>query len=84
MSASVHIGEISEFTSDWTILDKPNWGFKIISSCKCLSGFMHVRLIVQVHARNKGFKSEQEKQELLTELASITFDYSGAELQNVL
>lgn len=43
-----------------------------------------VRLIVQVHARNKGFKSEKEKQELLKELASITFDYSGAELQNVL
>lgn len=40
--------------------------------------------ILQVHSRNKGFKSEKEKQELLKELASITFDYSGAELQNVL
>jgi len=45
---------------------------------------MTLVLIVQVHARNKGFKSEKEKQELLKELASITFDYSGAELQNVL
>lgn len=45
---------------------------------------MTVRLHVQVHSRNKSFKSEKEKQELLKELASISFDYSGAELQNVL
>lgn len=37
-----------------------------------------------MHARNKGFNSEREKEELLKELAGITFDYSGAELQNVL
>lgn len=37
-----------------------------------------------MHARNKGFRSEKEKEELLKELASTTFDYSGAELQNVL
>jgi hypothetical protein len=52
--------------------------------CRSLSGFMAIRLLLQVHSRNKGFKSEKEKQELLKELASITFDYSGAELQNVL
>ncbi|CAM6071688.1 unnamed protein product [Sphagnum tenellum] len=40
--------------------------------------------ILNVHARNKGFKSEQEKELLLTELAGLTFDYSGAELQNIL
>jgi hypothetical protein len=39
---------------------------------------------VQVHARNKGFKSEREKEELLKDLAATSFDYSGAELQNVL
>jgi len=40
--------------------------------------------ILRVHARNKGFKSEREKEELLKDLAATSFDYSGAELQNVL
>lgn len=47
-------------------------------------GSLSISLIVQVHARNKGFKSEREKEELLKDLAATSFDYSGAELQNVL
>ncbi|KAL2608746.1 hypothetical protein R1flu_027319 [Riccia fluitans] len=40
--------------------------------------------ILRVHARNKAFKSEKEKEELLWEIAQQTYDFSGAELQNVL
>ncbi|KAL3677045.1 hypothetical protein R1sor_026993 [Riccia sorocarpa] len=40
--------------------------------------------ILRVHARNKAFNSEKEKEELLKEIAQQTYDFSGAELQNVL
>lgn len=40
--------------------------------------------LFQVHARNKGFNSEEEKEELLKEIAQQTYEFSGAELQNVL
>ncbi|BBN18797.1 hypothetical protein MPTK1_8g05580 [Marchantia polymorpha subsp. ruderalis] len=40
--------------------------------------------ILRVHARNKGFNSEEEKEELLKEIAQQTYEFSGAELQNVL
>ncbi|CAN6475819.1 unnamed protein product [Victoria cruziana] len=40
--------------------------------------------ILQVHARNKFFRSEQEKEVLLKEIAERTVDFSGAELQNIL
>ncbi|CAI5951476.1 unnamed protein product [Closterium sp. NIES-65] len=39
---------------------------------------------VKVHARNKAFKSEEEKLKLLREIAAATPDYSGAELMNIL
>lgn len=38
----------------------------------------------QVHARNKYFRSEQEKVMLLQEIAELTEDFTGAELQNIL
>lgn len=37
-----------------------------------------------MHARNKMFRSEAEKDELLQEVAELTEDFTGAELQNVL
>ncbi|CAA7034799.1 unnamed protein product [Microthlaspi erraticum] len=40
--------------------------------------------ILKVHARNKFFRSEDEKEELLQEIAENTEDFTGAELQNVL
>ncbi|CAH2043501.1 unnamed protein product [Thlaspi arvense] len=40
--------------------------------------------ILKVHARNKYFRSEDEKEELLQEVAENTEDFTGAELQNVL
>ncbi|EFH42883.1 AAA-type ATPase family protein [Arabidopsis lyrata subsp. lyrata] len=40
--------------------------------------------ILKVHARNKFFRSEDEKEELLQEVAENTEDFTGAELQNVL
>ncbi|KAJ4897263.1 AAA-type ATPase family protein [Raphanus sativus] len=40
--------------------------------------------ILKVHARNKFFRSEGEKEELLQEVAENTEDFTGAELQNVL
>lgn len=40
--------------------------------------------ILKVHARNKMFRSEAEKDELLQEVAELTEDFTGAELQNVL
>ncbi|CAM8954474.1 unnamed protein product [Rhodiola kirilowii] len=40
--------------------------------------------ILQVHARNKFFRSEEEKQALLQEIAELTEDFTGAELQNIL
>ncbi|CAM6085693.1 unnamed protein product [Calypogeia fissa] len=40
--------------------------------------------ILRVHARNKGFKSEKEKEALLKEVAAEAHEFSGAELQNVL
>ncbi|KAJ8497833.1 hypothetical protein OPV22_008385 [Ensete ventricosum] len=40
--------------------------------------------ILQVHARNKYFRSEMEKQVLLQEVAELTEDFTGAELQNIL
>ncbi|WOL04075.1 hypothetical protein Cni_G12796 [Canna indica] len=40
--------------------------------------------ILQVHARNKYFRSEQEKLVLLQEIAELTEDFTGAELQNIL
>ncbi|KAM0939954.1 putative AAA+ ATPase domain, ATPase, AAA-type, core, peptidase M41, AAA ATPase, AAA+ lid [Dioscorea sansibarensis] len=40
--------------------------------------------ILQVHARNKYFRSEMEKDILLQEIAELTTDFTGAELQNIL
>ncbi|CAD5190594.1 unnamed protein product [Musa acuminata subsp. malaccensis] len=40
--------------------------------------------ILQVHARNKYFRSEMEKNVLLQEVAELTEDFTGAELQNIL
>ncbi|WRX08526.1 ATPase [Theobroma cacao] len=40
--------------------------------------------ILKVHARNKFFSSEEEKEALLEEVAVLTEDFTGAELQNIL
>ncbi|GLT25142.1 hypothetical protein SLA2020_002930 [Shorea laevis] len=40
--------------------------------------------ILKVHARNKFFRSEDEKESLLQEVAELTEDFTGAELQNIL
>lgn len=40
--------------------------------------------ILKVHARNKFFRSEEEKEALLKEIAELTEDFTGAELQNIL
>ncbi|KAJ8765405.1 hypothetical protein K2173_012102 [Erythroxylum novogranatense] len=40
--------------------------------------------ILKVHARNKFFRSEGEKENLLQEIAELTEDFTGAELQNIL
>ncbi|CAN8251628.1 unnamed protein product [Cochlearia groenlandica] len=40
--------------------------------------------ILKVHARNKFFRSEDEKEALLQDVAENTEDFTGAELQNVL
>ncbi|KAK9040284.1 hypothetical protein V6N11_015456 [Hibiscus sabdariffa] len=40
--------------------------------------------ILKVHARNKFFRSEEEKETLLEEVAVLTEDFTGAELQNIL
>ncbi|KAK7410877.1 hypothetical protein VNO78_02070 [Psophocarpus tetragonolobus] len=40
--------------------------------------------ILKVHARNKFFRSEEEKDTLLKEIAELTEDFTGAELQNIL
>ncbi|TKY73846.1 ATP-dependent zinc metalloprotease FtsH [Spatholobus suberectus] len=40
--------------------------------------------ILKVHARNKFFRSEEEKETLLKEIAELTEDFTGAELQNIL
>ncbi|XP_042061086.1 probable inactive ATP-dependent zinc metalloprotease FTSHI 4, chloroplastic isoform X2 [Salvia splendens] len=40
--------------------------------------------ILRVHARNKYFRSEEEKETLLQEIADLTEDFTGAELQNIL
>ncbi|KAG7987146.1 hypothetical protein I3843_03G118000 [Carya illinoinensis] len=40
--------------------------------------------ILKVHARNKYFRSEGEKEALLQEIADLTDDFTGAELQNIL
>ncbi|KAL9462379.1 hypothetical protein AB3S75_000394 [Citrus x aurantiifolia] len=40
--------------------------------------------ILKVHARNKYFRSEEEKDVLLQEIAELTEDFTGAELQNIL
>ncbi|XP_054795844.1 probable inactive ATP-dependent zinc metalloprotease FTSHI 4, chloroplastic isoform X1 [Prosopis cineraria] len=40
--------------------------------------------ILKVHARNKFFRSEDEKEMLLKEIAELTEDFTGAELQNIL
>ncbi|RVW85312.1 putative inactive ATP-dependent zinc metalloprotease FTSHI 4, chloroplastic [Vitis vinifera] len=40
--------------------------------------------ILKVHARNKFFRSEEEKEALLQEIAELTEDFTGAELQNIL
>ena len=37
-----------------------------------------------MHARNKYFRSEEEKEVLLQEVAELTEDFTGAELQNIL
>ncbi|GKC50605.1 probable inactive ATP-dependent zinc metalloprotease FTSHI 4, chloroplastic, partial [Tanacetum coccineum] len=40
--------------------------------------------ILKVHAKNKFFRSEEEKETLLLEIAEKTEDFTGAELQNIL
>ncbi|KAA3475568.1 putative inactive ATP-dependent zinc metalloprotease FTSHI 4, chloroplastic [Gossypium australe] len=40
--------------------------------------------ILKVHARNKFFRSEEDKEALLEEIAMLTEDFTGAELQNIL
>ncbi|XP_042481047.1 probable inactive ATP-dependent zinc metalloprotease FTSHI 4, chloroplastic [Macadamia integrifolia] len=40
--------------------------------------------ILMVHARNKFFRSEEEKEALLQEIAELAVDFTGAELQNIL
>ncbi|XP_017421742.1 probable inactive ATP-dependent zinc metalloprotease FTSHI 4, chloroplastic isoform X2 [Vigna angularis] len=40
--------------------------------------------ILKVHARNKFFRSEEEKHTLLKEISELTEDFTGAELQNIL
>lgn len=40
--------------------------------------------ILKVHARNKFFRSEKEKEVLLEEIAELAEDFTGAELQNIL
>ncbi|XP_074571304.1 putative inactive ATP-dependent zinc metalloprotease FTSHI 4, chloroplastic [Curcuma longa] len=40
--------------------------------------------ILHVHARNKYFRSEKEKDVLLEEIAELTENFTGAELQNIL
>lgn len=40
--------------------------------------------ILKVHARNKFFRSEEIKEALLQEIAELTEDFTGAELQNIL
>ncbi|KAF5727710.1 ATP-dependent zinc metalloprotease FtsH [Tripterygium wilfordii] len=40
--------------------------------------------ILKVHARNKFFRSEEEKDDLLQEIVQITEDFTGAELMNIL
>ncbi|OMO57147.1 hypothetical protein CCACVL1_25957 [Corchorus capsularis] len=40
--------------------------------------------ILKVHARNKFFRSEEEKNVLLEEIAALAEDFTGAELQNIL
>lgn len=40
--------------------------------------------ILRVHAKNKAFRSEEEKENLLKEVAKLADGFSGAELQNVL
>ncbi|XP_059648093.1 probable inactive ATP-dependent zinc metalloprotease FTSHI 4, chloroplastic isoform X2 [Cornus florida] len=40
--------------------------------------------ILKVHARNKFFRSEEEKETLLQEIAELAEDFTGAELQNIL
>ncbi|KAK1275481.1 ATP-dependent zinc metalloprotease FtsH [Acorus gramineus] len=40
--------------------------------------------ILRVHAMNKSFRSEVEKEILLQEIAENTVDFTGAELQNIL
>ncbi|KAL8204296.1 hypothetical protein R6Q57_009919 [Mikania cordata] len=40
--------------------------------------------ILKVHAKNKYFRSEDEKESLLLEIAEKTEDFTGAELQNIL
>jgi ATP-dependent metalloprotease FtsH len=40
--------------------------------------------ILKVHAKNKYFRSEEEKESLLQEIADLTDNFSGAELQNIL
>ncbi|KAL0917748.1 hypothetical protein M5K25_012834 [Dendrobium thyrsiflorum] len=40
--------------------------------------------ILKVHARNKFFKSDLERDALLQEIADLAVDFTGAELQNIL
>lgn len=40
--------------------------------------------MLQVHARTKFFRSDEEKENLLWEIAELADDFTGAELQNIL
>lgn len=65
----------------------PNFKIWIFLKWNCIvwTGCLDIAWIfLQVHARNKMFSSEEEKEVLLQEIAELTDDFTGAELQNVL
>nr|CAD1836897.1 unnamed protein product [Ananas comosus var. bracteatus] len=72
-------------------------GFKESTALACSTflyrfSFLNAMLLINaakmnstgVHARNKYFRSEAEKEALLQEVAELTVDFTGAELQNIL
>lgn len=73
------------------ILQVPEWFYFTFWNLVCLGlclgdcwWITFVFMLQQVHARNKYFRSEMEKNVLLQEVAELTEDFTGAELQNIL
>lgn len=73
------------------ILQVPEWFYFTFWNLVCLElclgdcwWITFVFMLQQVHARNKYFRSEMEKNVLLQEVAELTEDFTGAELQNIL